>query len=159
MEHSYYAKIADINELHCFYSNHVRWLNPETDFDIIKEYFSCFDIHNDTDTYFGINLKDIKTAYSQDERNIGQLCGFIQNGKILSLAGVEFCSQKEWEICAVSTHPDYIGNGFSKAVCSFIAKYILEHNRTAICETNPSNYAMQAVMKRIGLKRYYPQSD
>lgn len=159
MDHSYYAKISDINELHCFYSNNVRWLKPEMDYELIKEYFSCFDIHNDTDVYFGINLKDIKTSYSTDVSNIGRLCGFIENGKILSLAGVEFCAQTEWEICAVSTRSDYVGNGFSKAVCSFIAKYILEHNRTAICETNSSNFAMQAVMKQIGMKQYYPQFD
>ncbi|MBE6639641.1 MAG: GNAT family N-acetyltransferase [Ruminococcaceae bacterium] len=159
MDHAYYARMEDINELHCFYSDHVRWLNPETDFDLIKEYFSYFDIHNDTDTYFGINLKDIKTDYSINEYNAGHLCGVIVDGKVLSLAGVAFGSQKEWEICAVSTHPDYMGNGFSKAVCSFIAKYIIEHNHAAICQTHPSNFAMQAIMRQIGMKQYYPQSD
>ena len=152
---SYYAKIEDIDKLRYFYSDHVRWLNPEADFDLLREYFSCFGIRFDTDTYFGISLKEIKTSYSVGEHSTGYLCGFIKNGKVLSLAGVEFCSPNEWEICAVSTHPDYTGNGFSKAVCSFIAKYILEHNRTAICVTNPSNFAMQAVMRQIGMNRYY----
>ena len=156
MDRAYYAKIEDINKLHCFDSEYVRWLNPETDFDLIAEYFSCFGICGDTDTYFGISLNELKTAYLTDECNVGYLCGFIKNGKVLSLAGVEFSSQKQWEICAVSTRPECTGNGFAKSVCSFAAKYILEQHRTAICVTNPSNLAMQAVMRQIGMIRYYP---
>ncbi|MBQ8399908.1 MAG: GNAT family N-acetyltransferase [Clostridia bacterium] len=159
MEHSYYAKITDIHELHYFHSDYVRWLDPEADFQPIKEYFCNFDIHNDTDTYFGINLKELKTTYSLHKHAAGRLCGFIENGKILSFANVEFCTQKEWELGAISTHPDYMGKGFSKAVCSFATRYILEHHRVAICQTHPSNFAMQAVMKQIGMKQYLPNRE
>lgn len=131
-------------------------VKPKIDFDMIKEYFSHFDVHDNGDTYFGITLEDIKTAYLIDKCSTGYLCGFIENGKILSLAAVEFSSQVNWEICGVSTHPNHMGKGLSKAVCSFIAKYILEHDHVAVCETNSSNFPMQAVMKKIGMKQYYP---
>ena len=156
MNNSYHAKIADIKELYYFHSDHVRWLNPKNDFDLIKEYFGCYDIHNDTDTYFGISLKDIEKEYTIDEISSGRLCAYVENNRILSLAGVAFCAGQEWEICAVSTLLGFTGNGFSKAVCSFIAKWILEHHHTAICETNSANFAMQAVLSQIGMTRYCP---
>ena len=156
MNSSYYAKITDINELRCFCSERVRFLDPEEDFELLKEYFSNFGIHTDTDTYFGINLKDVKKEYAVDGTGIGRLCALVENRRILSLAGVEFCSKEAWEIRAVSTHPNHVGRGFSKAVCSFAAKYVLLSGRAAICETHLSNSAMQSVMHRIGMKQYRP---
>ena len=159
MNSSYYAKITDINELRCFCSERVRFLDPEEDLELIKAYFELFGICNETDTYFGINLKDVKKEYAVDGSGIGRLCAWVENRRIPSLAGVEFCSKEAWEIRAVSTHPDYAGRGFSKAVCSFAAKYVLLCGRAAICETHLSNHAMQAVINRIGMKQYRPQFD
>lgn len=154
MNSSYYCRLTNIKQLRFFYSSNVRWINTDVEYDFIKEYFGHFNVHNDTDTYFGINLANIKKEYSINEFHKGRLCGYIADNKILSLAGVEFGSSDEWEICAVSSRPDYKNKGYSKAVCSFIAKYILENNKHAICETNITNFSMQKVTKQIGMTQY-----
>lgn len=81
---------------------------------------------------------------------------YIVNNEILSFAGVEYNSPETWEIRAVSSRPDLLNQGYSKCVCSFIAKYILDMGRQAICETNVSNVAMQSVTKKIGMVKYDP---
>ena len=154
MNSSYYCKLTDINQLCFFYSSNVRWLNVDIDYNLIKEYFSNFNVYNITDTYFGISLANARKDYSIDEFHKGRLCGYIMDNKILSLAGVEFVSSDTWEICAVSSHPDYRNKGYSKSVCSFVAKYILENNKQAICETNISNYVMQKITQQIGMVQY-----
>lgn len=156
MDTSYYCKINDLTQLNYYHSDYVRWLDPIADYELIKDYFSYFNVHNTTDTYFGISLDNMIVEWSDNETGIGRLCAYVNNNEILSFAGVEYISPKCWEIRAVSSRPDQLNNGYSKYVCSFIAKYILEQGKQAICETNISNYAMQSVTKKIGMKRYDP---
>lgn len=153
---SYYCKISDIIKLHYYHSDKVRWLSPIADYELIKDYFSCFNVHNVTDTYFGISLDNMKVDWADNDTAIGKLCAYIDNGKILSFAAVEYASSDSWEIRAVSSNPNHLNNGYSKCVCSFLAKYILEQGKEAICETNISNYAMQSVSKKIGMVQYNP---
>ncbi|MBT5873638.1 MAG: hypothetical protein HOH43_09480 [Candidatus Latescibacteria bacterium] len=155
MNSSYYGCITDIRQLHRFHSDNVRWLDPSVDYDLIEEYLSYFNVHSATDTYFGISLKRIQDDYSIDEDRNGRLCGFVADGRILSLAGVEVYSPTEWKLCAVSSHPAHRNKGHSKATCSFVAQYILEANKRAICETNITNLAMQSVLRQIGMTQYF----
>lgn len=69
---------------------------------------------------------------------------------ILSFAGVEYISDDIWEICAGGTHPQYLKRGYSSAVCSFAAEYILSSGRSAFCEINAENRAAQKGLERIG---------
>lgn len=154
METSYYCKISDISQLDYYRSDNLRWLDPDTDYELIRDYFSYFNVHNTTDTYFGISLDNMKADWSDNQTVIGKLCAYIENNEILSFAGVEYNSTEFWEIRAVSSRPDQQNQGYSKCVCSFIAKYILEHGKQAICETNITNYAMQSVSKKIGMAQY-----
>lgn len=156
MDTSYYCKIDDINKLIYYHSDNVRWLDPVNDYELIKDYFSYFNVHNTIDTYFGISLDNMKGDWSDNKTAIGKLCAYIVNNEILSFAGVEFNSLETWEIRAVSSRPDLQNHGYSKCVCSFIAKYILDMGRQAICETNVSNVAMQSVTKKIGMVKYDP---
>ena len=156
MNSSYFCKISNIGDLHYFSSENVRWLDPDSDYDLIKDYFRYFDVIDITDTYFGISLNNIKREWSYDQIRKGRLCAYISDNEILSFAGVEYISSDMWEIRAVSSRPDCNNKGYSKCVCSFIAKYILEQGRQAICETNISNYAMQKVTKLIGMVQYHP---
>lgn len=153
---SYYCKIGDISKLHYYHSDNVRWLDPIADYELIKDYFSYFNVHNTTDTYFGINLENMVADWSDNQNAIGKLCAYIVNNEILSFAGVEYASSEFWEIRAVSSRPDQQNHGYSKCVCSFVAKFILEQGKQAICETNISNYAMQSVTKKIGMVQYNP---
>lgn len=156
MEISYYCKISDISQLIYYHSYNVRWLDPDTDYELIRDYFSYFNVHNTTDTYFGISLDNMKADWSDTQTAIGKLCAYVENNEILSFAGVEYTATDTWEIRAVSSRPDQQSKGYSKRVCSFIAKYILEHGKQAICETNITNCAMQSVTKKIGMIQYNP---
>ena len=156
MDTSYYCKIDDIKQLNYYHSDNVRWLDPVNDYELIKHYFRYFNVHNPTDTYFGISLENMKYDWSDKGTSIGKMCAYIANNKILSFAAVEYNTSDIWEIRAVSSRPDCLNNGYSKCVCSYIAKYILEHDKQAICETNISNFAMQSVTQKIGMVQYNP---
>ena len=156
MDNSYYCIIDDIKHLKYYYSNNVRWLDPIGDYERIRDYFSYFNVHNTSDIYFGISLDNMKYDWADNQTAIGKMCAYIVDNEILSFAAVEYDSVDRWEIRAVSSRPDHLNNGYSKCVCSFIAKYILEQGKQAICETNISNYAMQSVTKKIGMIQYNP---
>lgn len=156
MEASYYCKIKDISQIHDYCSDNVRWLDPVNDYELIKDYFSYFNVHNSTDTYFGISLDNMIDDWSDNKMAIGRLCGYVLDNEILSFAAIEYASNDIWELRAVSTRPDLRSQGRSKCVCSFIVKYILEQGKQAICETNISNFAMQSVTKKIGMVQYNP---
>ena len=145
--------LEDINQLFAFASDKVRWLDIARDYVMIKEYFSLFgagiESRNPEVMYFGINVHN----YSNTETTKGKLCALIDGGKILSFGGIEYISPDTWEMCAGSTHPQHRSKGFSKAVCSFLARYILENGRQAVCETNLDNHAAQKALREIGMLR------
>ena len=96
--------------------------------------------------------------YTLDAHSTGLFCGYIENGHILAMAGVDFTSDREWELQAVSADPMYRNKGLTKAVCSFAVTYILENGRAAACETNRANCAMRRVLIQIGMKLYMPEN-
>jgi len=151
MDTSYFCKMDNIKQLKFYYSEKVRWLDSVEDYDLIKEYFKLFDVDIESrkpnKMYFGININD----YSKTGPNIGKMCAFIDENKILSFGVVEYTSADIWDLCAGSTHPEYFNRGYSKYVCSFIVKYILDNNRHAHCETNINNIAAQKVLQGIGM--------
>jgi len=155
-ETTFNCKLNNIEHLKDFNSNNlnkVRWLDVVKDYDMIKEYFKLFNVDIESkeknSMYFGIYIND----YSGAAPAKGKSCALIYEDKILSFAVVKFKSTDSWEICAGSTHPQHFNKGYSKAVCSFIAKYILDNKKTAICETNINNKAAQKVLQAIGMFR------
>lgn len=156
MDKSYFCKIDNIQDLKYYYSDKVRWLDIVKDYNMIKEYFKLFDAdiesRNPNKMYFRININD----YSEIEPHKGKLCGLIDENKILAFGAVsyeevDYVLTDAWEIRAGSTHPQYLSRGYAKAVCSFIAKYILENNKQAVSETNINNIAAQKVLQGIGM--------
>lgn len=77
MDTSYYCKIDDINKLIYYHSDNVRWLDPINDYELIKDYFSYFNVHNTIDTYFGISLDNMKEDWSDNKTAIGKLCAIL----------------------------------------------------------------------------------
>ncbi len=147
------CEMNNVNQLKYHHSDKVRWLDVSIDYDMIKKYFILFDAdiesREQNSMYFGIYVHD----YSGIEPTKGKLCAWVENDEILSFGGVEFISTTEWEVCAGSTHPNHLNKGYSKAVCSFILKYILENGKKAICETNINNKASQRVLQEVGMIR------
>lgn len=152
-ETTFKCKLDNITQLRSFHSDKVRWLDVVKDYEMIKEYFKLFNVNIESreknSMYFGIYVND----YSGIEPTKGKLCAFVDKDEILSFGGVEFTSADIWEIRAGSTNPQYLNKGYSKVVCSFIAKYILDNKKIAICETNIDNKAAQKVLQEIGMTR------
>ncbi len=153
MRTSYVYKISNIKKLEYFPNKNVRWLNISKDYDMIKEYFKLFDADIESrelnSMYFGTYVYD----YDDSEKSKGKMCAFVENNEILSFATVMFISKNTYELCAGSTNPLHLCKGYSKSVCSFIAKYVLENNKKLICETNKENLAAQKLLRGIGMRK------
>jgi|GEM_PF-515310 len=150
-EESYIGRLDTWTQFIDHDSTSVRWLCPDADFGLIQSYFWHFNVFTDDDTYFGISLRHLRDEYSGTGPCKGRLCGYILDGTIVSLAGVEYALPECWEISAVSTLPTQTGKGYSTAVCAFLARNILGNGKQAFCETNRCNFAMQRVLQKIGI--------
>ena len=75
----------------------------------------------------------------------------VENDEILALAGAMHMTERNWEIADVYTLPKHRGKGLAKIVCSFTAKYILEHGKQATCNTEIDNISMSKVMDSLGM--------
>lgn len=135
MSECYSCKLDKMNQLIEFNSSKVNWIDVDKDFELIREYYKLF------------NAKEI----DKEEFNDGQwkFCAIIDEGNIISFAGALYMTNENWEIGAVSTHPQHRNKGYAKIVCSFVAKYILENDKIATCNTYINNHAMIKVMHLI----------
>jgi len=152
-ELSFYCKIDSIEKLKSHPSDKVRWIEMPHDFEMLMEFAKAHGIDITSKVphtmYFGIYVDENLEIQPDDAK----LCAYIDGGNILSLAA-RFISDDlsdAWEIGAVSTHPQHLRQGYSKAVCSVAAKYILENGKLAVSETHIDNIAMQKVFLSIGM--------
>ncbi|MDR0861387.1 MAG: GNAT family N-acetyltransferase [Oscillospiraceae bacterium] len=147
MNETYICKLDSIEQLIPHETDKVRWIDTISDLDMLRAYCEWFDVVDLKEDYFGF---DITKQFGTEQRK-WRVCAYIDGSEILSLARVKFVSEQEWEISAGSTHPHYRGRGYMTAVASFLAKYILENHKRAICCTNIGNVAAQKVMHQIGM--------
>lgn len=135
----YSCKLDTREQLTIYSPDDIRWLDTASDFPKIESYYA---------KALGATIR--KADFDEARWKV---CALLQNGEILCFAGVLFMTDKNWEIGAVSTHPHHRGQGFAKRVCAFAARYILENGRQATCNTAADNFAMQAVMRAIGMQK------
>ena len=135
----YSCKLDDLEQLKLFPPDKIRWLNVPDDFDLIKKYYKIIS-NSDTD----INEADFSS-------NQWKMCALFENEEIVSFAGILYMTDKNWELGAVSTHPEHKNKGYSTMICSFVSKYILEKGKQVTCNTKIDNYPMQRVMRKIGM--------
>ena len=132
----YYSCILNnMDQLKLYHSDKVRWLDIDLDIELIKKYYEVL----------GNKIQ------KEDFNDKWRLCALIVNNDIISFGGALFMTSWNWEIGAVSTHPQFRNKGYAKIVCSFIAHYILENGKQATCNTDTDNIAMQKVMQAIGM--------
>ncbi|MCL2487631.1 MAG: GNAT family N-acetyltransferase [Oscillospiraceae bacterium] len=137
MEPYYSCKLDHINQLKLFSSDNIRWINISDDFPAVKEYYLLF--------------SDDELNKADFPENKWKFCAIFESGKIISFAGILYMTDKNWELGAVSTHPQHRNRGYATMICSFAAKYILENKKQVTCSTKIDNYPMQNVMKKIGM--------
>ena len=137
MSDFYSCKLDKNEQLNYYPSNKVRWLDLDSEFEMVREYYSL------------ISSVDINKEDFIDPQ--WKMCALVDDEKILAYAGVLFMTHSNWEIGAVSTHPEQRNKGYAKNVCSFIAKFILENGKQATCNTDINNHAMRKVMTDIGM--------
>ena len=153
-EESYHCIIDDLAQLIPFPVDRVRWLDPNQDRALIAEYFMLFGAEvnpadPDATRYFGMCIDD----YTGTPASRGRMCGWVEDGQILSFAALEYRTQHNWELSAGSTHPDHMSKGYCRAVCSFLAEHTLENQKQLTCETHIENLAAQKALQAIGMRQ------
>ena len=130
----YSRKLEGLNQL-IFHDGNVSKLNPDnpSDYKMLQVFYLPF--------WPDMQRKDLDWDYF----------AVIENDEIFSLAGAMHMTEYNWEIAGVYTLPKHRGKGLAKAVCSFTAKYILEHGKQATCNTEIDNISMSKVMDSIGM--------
>lgn len=137
-----YYKLSKMEKLNVLKSSNVYFIDWEKDFVIINKYYQeNFEIY------------DLKKN-DPDDFEVVNTVAYIHNNEILSLAVIYNINETELEIGAVSTPLRHRKNGYSTAVVSKAAEYILSQNKTASITTNEDNIAMQRVAKKVGFEKY-----
>lgn len=137
-----YYKLSKMEKLNVLKSSNVYFIDWEKDFVIINKYYQeNFEIY------------DLKKN-DPDDFDVVNTVAYIHNNEILSLAVIYNINETELEIGAVSTPLRHRKNGYSTAVVSKAAEYILSQNKTASITTNEDNIAMQRVAKKVGFEKY-----
>ena len=131
------CKLDLLEQLVLFPENGICWLDLDVDFPMVEEYYRVV---------FGT---EIRRADFDDGQ--WRVCALTEDGVIRAFCGVMYMTQSNWEIGAVSTHPEYRDRGYARRVCSFAARYILENGKQATCNTTVDNHAMIKVMRAIGM--------
>jgi RimJ/RimL family protein N-acetyltransferase len=137
-----YYKLSKKEKLDVHTNSNVYFIDWKKDFGIINTYFQ---------DNFGIY--DLKKN-DPDDFAVVKTVAYIHNNQILSLAVIYNIKETELEIGAVSTAPRHRKNGYSTAVVSKAAEYILSQNKTVSITTNEDNTAMQRVAKKVGFEKY-----
>ena len=116
----------------------IRWLTVE-DYPVFREHLRLC----------GQRILDEaqwKRAYEEGTN----YCGLFVGDQMVSRACVEKYSINAWEVADVRTAKLYRGNGYARQVCSFVLKYILAHNKTAMIRTEEDNEIMKRIIERLG---------
>ena len=122
----------------------VRWLEPDRDYELARTFWAAYQ----SDLSYERWAKAHEFGY--------QYAAVVEDGKIISCAGVWRFSDDAWDVAAVSTLTNFRRRGYSKRVVAFIAAYILEAGRVATCSTGDINIAMIATAKSVGFKEIAP---
>jgi RimJ/RimL family protein N-acetyltransferase len=121
-------------------SSPAGWLNREADYDLARDYWKSLGQDLLPSTW----LKAHEVGY--------RYAAIVENGKIVSIAGVWRFSEKAWEVGPVSTLKSFRRKGYAKRVVAFATVFILDAGRLATCATCDDNMAMIATAKSVGFR-------
>ena len=79
-------------------------------------------------------------------------CALLRDGAAVATAGLWLRSPTTWEVIAVGTAPLYRGQGYAKAVVTFVTEHVLVQGRMARITTRSDNLPMRRVIARLGFR-------
>ncbi len=124
-------------------SNCVTEFDSYENYDMINEFFGGHDK----------SLMCSKEEYFDGfDRNAWTDYVIIENGKIISRAGIWKAKDNEWEVAGVSTLPAYRRKDYGKTVVRHCIAKIIESGRTATCSTKATNIPMIKTAIKAGFK-------
>lgn len=124
-------------------SNLVKEFDAYKNYDMINEFFGKHDK----------SLMCSKEEYFDGfDYNTWNDYVIIENGKIISRAGIWKVNDNEWEVAGVSTLPDYRRKGYGEVVVRHCIAKIMESGKTATCSTKVTNIPMIKTAIKAGFK-------
>jgi RimJ/RimL family protein N-acetyltransferase len=116
----------------------VRWLDKVAEYELARRYWEGFG-------------QDLSCCTWDKAHEFGySYAALIEDGQIVSSAGVWRFSEAVWEVSAVSTWSAFRRLGYSRRVVTFVTAYILQEGRLPALSTLDDNHAMTATALRVG---------
>jgi len=136
----YLYRISNVEKLITFSNDDIVWLSAKKHHVMIKEFIDANDIIT------GISVFD------ECLENGINYCALIKDKKILAMGCVERYSDLIWEVADIKVHQAHRGNGYGKAITSFISNYILVNGRSVTGYTRENNLAMRKIFTNLGFE-------
>jgi len=124
---------------------HIHWLEQEKDYPLAKEYWKAL----------GQELK--RSTWEKAHEYGYSYTGVIEDGRVVSIAGVWRFSETYWEVAAVSTLLEWRNKGYAQRTVAFVTAYIFASSRQPTCSTDDDNPAMIRTAERVGFQRISPE--
>lgn len=141
-----YYKIKELDKIKTYPHEGIRFLDWEEDFDMINQYY--IDAFGITDMQKEHDVEDAEEDYVCEK-----VVALVINNKIVSQAVILRIHEAELEIGAVSTMKGEKNKGYSRAVVSASAEFIIKQGKIASLTTGCHNYPMQRVAEIVGMDR------
>ncbi|MBQ8540308.1 MAG: GNAT family N-acetyltransferase [Clostridia bacterium] len=138
----------------------VKFVCTKDDFkgeaDVRVQLFDAFKNYDLLNEFFGKHdkklMEDKATYFDGYDFQAWNDYVIIENGEIISRAGIWKVNGTEWEVAGVSTLPEYRKQGYGEAVVQSCIAKILESGKTATCTTKTTNTAMINTALKAGFK-------
>ena len=138
----------------------VKFICAKDDFtgmaDMRVELFDAFENYDMLNEFFGKhdkNLMEDKNIYFEGyDFKAWDDYVIIEQGEIISRAGIWKVNNTHWEVAGVSTLPEYRRQGYGEAVVRSCIAKILESGKIATCTTKTTNIAMINTALKAGFR-------
>ena len=135
----FYYKARELEKINIYSHEGIRFLDWEEDFELINQYY--------------IDAFGITDMQRHNDGDAVKVVALVINNKIVSQSVILTIRENELEIGAVSTIDSERNKGYSRAVVSAAAKYIIEQGTIASLTTGSNNFPMQRVAELVGMER------
>lgn len=140
--------------------DNVKFICTKDDFkgeaDVRVRIFDAFENYDMLNEFFGKHdkklMEDKATYFEGYDFQAWDDYVIMENGEIISRAGIWKMNDSEWEVAGVSTLPEHRKKGYGEAVVRSCIAKILEEGKVATCTTKTTNTAMINTALKAGFK-------